>query len=530
MTTDWPPRAPGARGRLATNSVGELLVFALDQRFEGSLVFETPDGEKSALVSRAGCVVKARTAVAVEPLGRLLLGAGEITSTQLESALLRAGQTGCRLGQALVDVGALSAEQLASALAEQLARRVSWLAQLPGQSAYGLYPDRDFLADLPDSDADPLALIWRAVRDAAESARQASLIISLSGRKLRLHAAAAPERLGLIVQEQMVVNALRTRPRALEELLRTGLLESSRLQRLVLALALTHQLDYGQRELPLDAGANVTRASRPPFGSQPSLAPGPRSSPPVAASSRPRSAGVSLPPGLVARASSPPRASGVPRAPSSASTRPPSSAERASVAPLLPPRSSLAPSQLPPRQHSQPALARSSARPGAPSGAPPERRTESVGSLHPTDPVVLARARANFEAALTHVQRQQFDAAEKLARKATEEDTGSAEYLALHAWLRSQLGELVNSEHAAQIVAALDRAVLKDKDSVSIRFYRGQVNMRLGREDEALRDFRFVLRRDPNHVEAARELRLHQMRKRGEEKKRPSLLAKLFLR
>jgi tetratricopeptide (TPR) repeat protein len=181
------------------------------------------------------------------------------------------------------------------------------------------------------------------------------------------------------------------------------------------------------------------------------------------------------------------------------------------------------------------APARASGRPSAvqslrpPSSLrPAERRSESVHSLHPTDPVVLARARGNYDAARECVQRQQFEVAAQLARKACEEDTGNAEYLALHAWLRAQLGELQNPDHAALIVAALDRAVLKERESVSIRFYRGQVLNRLGREEEALRDFRFVLRREPGHVDAARELRLHDMRKRAE--KRPSLLAKLFLR
>lgn len=158
-----------------------------------------------------------------------------------------------------------------------------------------------------------------------------------------------------------------------------------------------------------------------------------------------------------------------------------------------------------------------------------ERRSEPVGSLHPTDPALLARARECFVAAHEHAQRQQLEAAEKLARQACEQDTGNAEYLALHAWLRAQLGELANPEHAAQIVAALDRAVLKDRESVAIRFYRGQVLNRLGREDDAVREFRFVLRRDPGNVDAARELRLYEMRKR-EPQKKPSLLAKLFLR
>jgi tetratricopeptide (TPR) repeat protein len=440
------------RGLLSTVSLGELLVSALEHRLHGSFVFETTEGKKGALFVDAGCVTKARTPDAVEPLGRLLHEAKVIDAAAIESGLARAGQTGRRFGEALIELGAATREQISAALAEQLGRRVSLLARWPGSSAYGFYADRDFLPGSAVSEADPLALIWRALRDAPEltSAQQAALT-ALTGRKLRLYAAAVPERLALSESEQLVINALRTRPRAIEELLRAALLDGEKLKRLMYTLTRTHQIDQGP--------------SLPP--------PGARTQPPPGARTRPPTAGrVSAPPA---------RASGRPSAPS---LRPPSSLR-------------------------------------------PAERRESTQSLHPTDPVVLARARANYDAAREHVQRQQFEPAAQLARKACEEDTGNAEYLALHAWLRAQLGELQNPDHAALIVAALDRAALKERESVSIRFYRGQVLNRLGREEEALRDFRFVLRREPGHVDAARELRLHDMRKR---EKRPSLLAKLFLR
>ena len=457
MTTLRPPATAGmprttegglsTRGLLSTISLGELLVSALEQRLHGSFVLETTEGKKGALFVEAGCVTKARTPDAVEPLGRLLQEAKVIEASTIELGLARAGQTGRRVGEALIELGAATRAQIAAALAEQLGRRVSVLARWPGSSAYGFYPDRDFLPGWPACEADPLALVWRALRDAPElTSQQQAALTALTGRKLRLHAAAVPEQLGLSASEQLVINALRTRPRAIEELLRAALLDGDKLKRLIYALTRTQQIDQG-----------------------PSLAPpGARTLPPMAGR-------VSTPP---ARASARPSAA--------QSLRPPSSLH------------------------------------------PSERRYESTQSLHPTDPVVLARARANYDAAREQVQRQQFEAAAQLARKACEEDTGNAEYLALHAWLRAQLGELQNPDNAALIVAALDRAALKERESVSIRFYRGQVLTRLGREDEALRDFRFVLRREPGHVDATRELRLYDMRKRAQ--KRPSLLAKLFLR
>jgi tetratricopeptide (TPR) repeat protein len=455
------------RGLLSTSSLGELLVSALEHRWHGSFVFETSEGKKGALFVDAGCVTKARTPDTVEPLGRLLTDAKVVAAATIDAALARAGQTGRRLGEVLIESGAATPEQVSAALAEQLGRRVSLLAGWPGSSAYGFYADRDFLPGWPVCEAEPLALIWRALRDAPQlTSQQQATLTALTGRKLRLYAGSAPERLGLSESEQLVINALRTRPRALEELLRAALLDGERLKRLMYALTRTHQIDQGPSLAP-----PVTRSQRPPQR-------------------------VSAPPN---RVSAPPQRSSTP--PDRVSAPPARAAGRPSGAQSLRPPSSLRPA---------------------------ERRSDAAQSLHPTDPVVLARARANYDAAREQVQRQQFEAAAQLARKACEEDTGNAEYLALHAWLRAQLGELQNPDHAALIVAALDRAVLKERESVSIRFYRGQVLNRLGREEEALRDFRFVLRHEPGHVDAARELRLHEMRKRTG--KRPSLLAKLFLR
>jgi tetratricopeptide (TPR) repeat protein len=542
MTTLWPALSPAIRGRLAQSSLSELLASALEHHLDGSFVLETVEGNKSALVVQRGIVIKARTATPVEPLGQVLLQAGLIADTTLQSALAKAGLAKQALGQVLLEQQALSSMALTAALAEQLGRRLTLLARLPGSTAYAFYADRDFMADWLPCDADPLSLIWLALRDASESSpRQLELLRSLPGRKLRLHSAAAPERLGLTAQEQIVVTALRTRPRAIEDLQRAGLLEGERLQRLMYGLALTQQLDHGQRLLPLDGAANLQRTSRPPLGSSSLLPPGgARSSlPPAAARASlrasqpaPLRAPVSQPASL-----RPPVAQPAPlRAPVSqpAPLRAPVSQPASLRAPVAQPalrRPSLPGFSRPPTQPPAPHSARPSAAPLTRGGmaAASERRSESVGSLHPTDPAVLARAREYFETACEQAQRQQLDAAEKLARRASEQDPGNAEYLALHAWLRAQLGELTNPEQASQIVAALDRAVLKERESVTIRFYRGQVLNRLGREEDAVRDFRFVLRRDPGHVDAARELRIHEMRKR-EPQKKPSLLAKLFLR
>jgi hypothetical protein len=108
-------------------------------------------------------------------------------------------------------------------------------------------------------------------------------------------------------------------------------------------------------------------------------------------------------------------------------------------------------------------------------------------------------------------------------------DPDNAEHLALHAWLRTQLGEHSVPALAAEIAAEVDRAVMKAPASVPVRFYRAQVLKRLGRDEEAYKDFRFVARRAPDQIDAVREVRLHRIRARNKQKQ-SGVFSKLFFR
>lgn len=73
------------------------------------------------------------------PLGAIAVTGGLITEEQLEAALARQRETGERLGEALVAIGAISKLELADALAKQMAavdpRLVAWGAKTADLSA-----------------------------------------------------------------------------------------------------------------------------------------------------------------------------------------------------------------------------------------------------------------------------------------------------------------------------------------------------------------------------------------------------------
>jgi hypothetical protein len=502
---------PQARGRLATTSIAELLVLALERRLSGSFVIEAPvrgaSLRKSALVVASGRVTKVRTAEPVEPLGSLLTGSGAIDRPTLERGLRIAQERKNRLGDALIQLDAVAREVVERALQEQLGRRLSWLAELPEESAFGFYSDVDFLEARPECRAEPLSLIWRCMRDGRSAQpRQEAALLALGTRALGLRTRAALERFELSPSVRACIEGLSARPLALDGLLAQTGLDVASARRLVYALLITRQLEP-QPSASMPVPSPPLRSTHPPLPSTnlalPSL---PLPSLPLPSTQRPDMAtAAALRPGAASLVSSAPARSGP--------THPALPVEPApSVRPVMFPEPGPSARRSEPTDRVEHALERASRL--------VRERTRAEGA---------AEAARVMTSVREHMEKKQFADAERLARAACRAEPSNAEHLALHAWLRMQLGELSVPAVATQIVAALDRAVMKAPMSVPVRFYRAQVLKRLGRDDEAYKDFRFVARRAPDQLDAVREVRLHLMRTRNSQKQ-SGVFSKLFLR
>ena len=64
-----------------------------------------------------------------------------------------------------------------------------------------------------------------------------------------------------------------------------------------------------------------------------------------------------------------------------------------------------------------------------------------------------------------------------------------------------------------QLIARLDGAIKEEPENPRSRWYRGQLLKRAGDYDAAMKDFRFIAERDSKHLDAAREIRLYEMRR-----------------
>lgn len=130
-------------------------------------------------------------------------------------------------------------------------------------------------------------------------------------------------------------------------------------------------------------------------------------------------------------------------------------------------------------------------------------------------------ASTNFAKAEHFLKRGDNAEALKYVRLALEGDPERGEYLAMLGWLES-MGSDRNV--ARDALGTLNKALKLEPDSDRALYYRGAILKRLGRDDDAMKDFRRAATLNPQNLEAVREIRLHGMRSAKE----GGLLSKWF--
>jgi curved DNA-binding protein CbpA len=126
--------------------------------------------------------------------------------------------------------------------------------------------------------------------------------------------------------------------------------------------------------------------------------------------------------------------------------------------------------------------------------------------------VRVLKAAEAFQKAEILVRKRDLEGAERFAAMAIAGDQDQPEYAALHAWIRARKVGATEADLSASL-DVLKQAVSKQGNNVKIRYYFAGVLKLAGHVNAALREFRFVAENDPSNLDAARELRLHDIRK-----------------
>ncbi|MFO0672970.1 MAG: tetratricopeptide repeat protein [Polyangiaceae bacterium] len=163
----------------------------------------------------------------------------------------------------------------------------------------------------------------------------------------------------------------------------------------------------------------------------------------------------------------------------------------------------------------------------APEGTSPVRpdpkrfSTPPVGSVRA--PRVTGDSRADFQAAEIALAQHDVERADVLCRAAYDANPRHPETMALLGWLRTLRPDGHALYALREATDLLDRAIDLDASCERAYNYRAQIRRAAGDIAGALEDFRSASRLNPHNVEAAREVRLHDLRaKRAAEDERKS--------
>jgi len=524
--------APTASGTLAKTPLLHLLLYAMDKKLTGTMEIFAPDKRNVVMLFAEGEPSKVRTSEPVAYLGQVLHELGHVDEEQLNQSLAELAKlkvAGPKLhGEVLMEMGVIDRAKLRTGLAEQIGRKLRHAAGMPAESAYAYYDGFDALRGWGGSDSrgvDPSPFLWGMLREYTPWEHVNAALAKVATSPLRLARGADIARLKLAREEAAAAELLRLRPLRGVELARAATLNERTGQLLAYLLLVTRQVDV----LPpanslLPSGRRISTPS-PPISMTPRTTPTRTSRPPVPAKSTPPPPPPSLSPEHLARwLEITDRAANIDRADYFMMLDIARDAKREDVETAffalakrwhpdrLPPE--LAPMRLPcSRVFARMSEAHTTL-------TDPESRkrymklvAEGSGSPEMQETVAkVIEAAQTFQKAEVFLKRNDLAQAETFCRQALEADATQPDYLAMYAWLLSLKPENQSFEKTVESIRMLDKAVAMNDLCEKACYWRGMLYKRVGKPDLATRDFKRVVDLNPRNIDAAREVRLHQMR------------------
>lgn len=559
---------PLIRGSLRQTPLPELLVHLYDRQLDGTLLLQTAERKKSAVLFTRGAPSKARPAEKNVYLSEVAVDLGLIQRSVSVSTRKRAEASQMLHGEILVEGGHIDQWGLHVALREQLKRQVLLLCELPETTGFGFF-SVNYLAEWGHKGSwrvKPLPLLWRALAEHLPSGRRDAWLAKLGDLPLRLRPEAPVSRYALTPKERGVVDMLRALPVTLTRLSQSGVGTEDEVRDVVCALFLSRQLDNGTDAEPVGLheppetpnsvipaesrglGRTVTLPRRPKIPAEvEGASSGSTSGDPATSGASPRS---NLNDESEASRTAESRSAMSGR---TITSRRPDDGIAASLREEI--ESYL---EREPKTHYevlgiQPDASTSAvrnaffqlARRWHPDRLPPalsdlrgavnqafskmgdahqtlmdeQKRAEYDSALEGTSDeeqeqvATILRAASAYQRAEVLMKKKDLGRAFQEAKEAYELDPTQTEHVALYAWLRSTQDK---DASLAQLISLLDNALKASPDHVGALWYRGQLLKKAKQHNKAMRDFKQILEIKPKHVDAAREVRVHAMRRRSD--------------
>ncbi len=117
----------------------------------------------------------------------------------------------------------------------------------------------------------------------------------------------------------------------------------------------------------------------------------------------------------------------------------------------------------------------------------------------------------SYERVQVFARRHQYDEALELLQKILAITKDEPDYHAMYGWLLMMKHPGTDAP-TTKILEAFDRAIELHEDHEKAQLYKAQLLKRLGRHTEAMRHYKKAVSINPNNLDAAREVRIAQMR------------------
>jgi len=504
----------------------------MDKKLTGTMEIFAPDKRNVTVLFAGGEPSKVRASEPGAYLGQVLHELGYIDKEQLNRSLAELAKLkveGQKLhGALLVDMGLIDRVKLHAGLAEQIGRKLRYAAAMPADSAYAYYDGFDALRGWGGADSsgvDPSPFLWGMLREYTPWEHVNSALAKVAASPLRLARSADVTRLKLAREEEAAAELLRLRPMRGVDLAKAASLNERTAQLLAYLLLITRQVDV----LPpghsiVSSGRRISTPS-PPISMSHKAAPTRSSRAPVPAKSTPPPPPPSLSQEHLARwLEITDRAANIDRADYFMMLDLARDAEREDVESAFfalakrwhPDR---LPAELAPmRLTCSRVFARMSEAHTTLADAEARKRymklvSEGSGSPEMQEAVAkVIEAAQTFQKAEVFLKRNDLAQAETFCTLALQADATQPDYLAMHAWLLALKAENQSLEKTMESIRMLDRAVAMNDLCEKAFYWRGMLYKRVSRTDLATRDFKRVVDLNPRNIDAAREVRLHQMR------------------
>jgi curved DNA-binding protein CbpA len=531
---------PTAEGLLEKTPLVHLLVYLADRELTGSLVLSSRSGgEDHAIYFFEGRGSKVRTGEPIAHLGRVLFELGILSEETLNASLAAFSRGNDLHGEHLVRAGVIDRENLMEGLKVQADRKMAFLFALAGDTKYRFYQDVNVLEGWGGPEMiplDTLPIIWSAVRARADDPIIDATLRRLGTTTLKLHLKSDVSRFGFSAHELAAIDMIRASPSSLAGLVEARVVPRRTAELIVYTLLITRHLDHRADSAPpvglskassvstpaaapvapAEGGTPVARvkltARQVPIEDAPPLTPRSASSAPAA-----------LSPELTARRDTiAKRAESIDREDYFSmlgikQEGPPGEVQSAYFA--------LAklwhPDRLPPelagvRDAASKVFARMSEAFETLSDPLRRKRYGDVMKGGGGTPEEADKIQAIIDAA-TDFQRAEIlwkkrdPGAEEFINRAYKSDPEQSDYIALYATV--QLSKRPPDAPVDDLVKLCDQAIANGERCELAYFCRATLKKRIGRIESAMVDFKNAYELNPKNLDAAREVRLYEMRR-----------------